>query len=407
MQITELTVKNVKGVKSISFTPTQVNRIGGDNGQGKSSLLDAIILTLKQKSLGKFTERIIREGESVATTEITFDDGNKVFSRWHDNGRRELTLSNKTEGNVSSPQKTIDNLIGELTFDPLRFHNQTKEEQVNTLLEMCGGSLSTLNSLKEQRRNEKREYDRLKKLVASMYNSQFDEELKPVDIGHLVEMSERATNIRNTRKEHEDKISRATDEISTLRKKILDLEADIDNSTKILENLHIDDTDYTEKLKTAQSHNNLCNEYSKYLELATSEKEQAEKVNNLEREIARVRAENRQKIAELNLLDGLDVDDETGSLTVNGIPIKQLSSAEQMMLAVKLAMQTNTNCKILILQNASLLDKKSLRQIMDICSESGWQLFIETVGVGDIVISEGKMLDEQSAEKYRKEYTEQ
>ncbi len=90
--------------------------------------------------------------------------------------------------------------------------------------------------------------------------------------------------------------------------------------------------------------------------------------------------------------------DENG-ITINKIPLKDCSAAEQRELTMGIyfntAPQGKDAIKIVFIEDGSLFDPESLEHIKKMCDQRGFQLIIEIVGTsqGDnqIIIEEGRI----------------
>ena len=82
MKIIKLQAENFKKIKAIEIKPTgNTVIISGANGQGKSSILDAIWAALAGRAAGKVNTKPIRNGERTAKVSLTID-GMEVTRTW-------------------------------------------------------------------------------------------------------------------------------------------------------------------------------------------------------------------------------------------------------------------------------------------------------------------------------------
>lgn len=133
MKVIRLQAQNVKRLKAVDITPeNNVVVISGKNGQGKTSVLDSIWFGLGGAEAVKDTPEPIREGEKSAF--VKMDLGDIAVTRvWTANDRSTLRVENKQGAVFKSPQTMLDNLLGSLSFDPLRFSRMKGQEQRSTL----------------------------------------------------------------------------------------------------------------------------------------------------------------------------------------------------------------------------------------------------------------------------------
>ncbi len=142
MRIVELLVENVKRISAVLIRPEgDVITIGGENGAGKTSVMDAIAYAIGGKSL--VPAEPIRRGEIRAEVHVDLGDitVNRVFSRTGSH----LTVKNAEGVPVTSPQTLLDNLAGKLTFDPLEFARMAPAKQAAVLKELVGLDFATLD----------------------------------------------------------------------------------------------------------------------------------------------------------------------------------------------------------------------------------------------------------------------
>lgn len=438
--ITEVNVQSVKGVKSISMSPKMSTIIGGDNGQGKSSFIDAILLTIKNREMGNAVEKIINEDADSALTEISLSNGLTILSEWKKDALgkidRTLKIFDKENKSISRPQEYLDSITNGFGFDPTKFFSLSKEEQYSAIINLTDLDVSALNFKQETLKMNRRDLNReIKRLEAVCAEYAFSDPLEKQDISALSDELKKAQehnlevdniavmieSIKNQMKAENMVIFNAENQIQMLMSQIKGLENQITNSKNKITLLNseldakialsgnkkrIDTSIIVERMNKVSEHNQNVLQYEKMQEnrkrIADLEKE----VEETEKEISDITQLKINAINSLGLVQGLSIDEEKRIVVVNNIPLKDLSSAEQMQLAVRLAMKTNPKVKVLLLQNASLLDKKSLKEVINMCNLEGWQVFIESVGVGDVIVKEGVLLDAGERIKYINEYLE-
>ena len=75
MKIIKLTASNVKRLRAVEITPDgTLQVVTGRNGQGKTSVLDAIWLALGGGSAARETVRPVRDGEDKASVTLDLGD---------------------------------------------------------------------------------------------------------------------------------------------------------------------------------------------------------------------------------------------------------------------------------------------------------------------------------------------
>ena len=84
--------------------------------------------------------------------------------------------------------------------------------------------------------------------------------------------------------------------------------------------------------------------------------------------------------------------DTAGGVTLNGIPLEQASSAEQLRLSVAIGLALNPKLKVLLIRDGSLLDDEALKQVAHMAEQNDAQVWIERVGkdaATSVVIEDG------------------
>ena len=141
MKIVKLQAENVKRLVAVEISPAgNVVEITGKNGQGKTSVLDAIWWALA--GAGTVQKEPIRKGQQQA--KIRLDLGEIVVTRNFKRGEDgEVSTSVTVEGDggarFPSPQRMLDSLLGALSFDPLEFARMDPKAQFDALRRFVPG----------------------------------------------------------------------------------------------------------------------------------------------------------------------------------------------------------------------------------------------------------------------------
>ena len=131
MKLTKLKIKNLFGIKEVSLDGTN-KEILGDNGTGKTSIIDAIRYALKNASNRDY---IVREGETEGEVIIETDTGLMINRK----SRKEKAdyKSVKSQGKeIQSPEAFLRDIFTELQLNPIEFINMPKNEQNRIILDM-------------------------------------------------------------------------------------------------------------------------------------------------------------------------------------------------------------------------------------------------------------------------------
>ena len=120
------------------------------------------------------------------------------------------------------------------------------------------------------------------------------------------------------------------------------------------------------------------------------------KAESLTQRMQDLKEQKRSAIESANLpVKGLEFGD--GELLMNGVPLEQLSAAEQLKLSMDIAMAENPKLRVILLKDASLLDVQSMEYIRHRAEAEGYQVWAERVaseGAVGFVIEDGELKQE-------------
>src|SRR5688572_11238296 len=168
MKIINLKAENIKKLVAVDITPTgSVVKITGRNGQGKTSVLDAVWWALG--GTDNIQAQPIRQGEKKARVEL--DLGDMIVTRTFTESGTSLTITNKEGLKFPSPQTTLDNLLGRLTFDPLEFMSMDPKKQLETLQQLTGVDLSDLDKKRQDLFDQRTTINRDAKSLKSRFDA--------------------------------------------------------------------------------------------------------------------------------------------------------------------------------------------------------------------------------------------
>jgi len=407
MKIHKLEVENVKRVRVVEITPEgNLVIIGGENGEGKTSVLDSIMYALAGK--GKLCELPLRKGEKKGRVQVELDE--LVVTRtFTDSGGGTLTVKGKDGRAYPSPQAMLDDLVGSLSFDPLEFMRQKPADQLNTLRELVGLDLSDLEAkdkkLREDRTIIGRDIKQLQGQLDGMahHADAPAEETKLSDL--LAEIERRkAHNESNAGKRKQ--IETVKDCLKNTQAKISELEAELANLRKVAANYRemleeqsaeisgLVDADVSEiQAKIAQSEqiNRKVRENLARKNVAARLADCQKEYDALTKAIDGVADEKAAKLSAIKFpIDGLGFGAD--GVTYNAVPLSQASAAEQLQVSVAMGLMMNKGLPVLLIRDGSLLDAKSLKLVAELAEIADAQVWMERVGDGQecqVIIEDG------------------
>jgi regulator of replication initiation timing len=428
MKIVSLRAENVKRLVAVEITPTgNVVEITGKNGNGKTSVLDAIWWAIC--GAGHIQGKPIRKGEGKALIELDLGElrVKRTFTS-KDGGdyTTALTVTNAEGLKFSKPQDVLDNLIDSLAFDPLDFARSKPVDQLAMLRRFVPSVDFELIELQN-----KTDYDRRAILnravrdyegaMAAVEVPQVDNEDMEVDVQALESQLLDAVMANGSIETRKVNRERAQDQIDAMARnmwakrteadkleeaaKALRAEADklalesVELKSRLDAAGPLPDRVDTAKLRAevdaARARNELLSrrtarvaERNRYQKLTDEAKAAADKHTAArdERIAARDKA-----IAEASIpVPGITFGD--GEVLMNGVPFNQASDAEQLRASVAIAMAGNPKLRVIRIRDGSLLDSASMAMLAEMADKSDMQVWIEQVTDGEnvgIVIEDG------------------
>src|SRR5690606_6683860 len=134
IRINKLEIENVKRVKAVKIEPSETGLtiIGGDNNQGKTSILDSIAWGLGGNKYRP--SQADREGSVTPPhLHIVLSNG-LVVERKGKNSDLKVIDPNGQKGG----QQLLDSFVEELAINLPKFMNATSKEKANILLQIIG-----------------------------------------------------------------------------------------------------------------------------------------------------------------------------------------------------------------------------------------------------------------------------
>lgn len=131
MKISKIKISNLFGIKEQSLDGKSIE-ITGSNGQGKTSILDAIRYALTNSSERDY---IVKKGESEGEILIETDTGLSI-------NRKKRTQSSdyksikQNEKEINSPESFLKEIFTPMQLNPVEFTQMSKQEQNRIILDL-------------------------------------------------------------------------------------------------------------------------------------------------------------------------------------------------------------------------------------------------------------------------------
>jgi len=400
LKIVQLTAENIKRLQAVTITPDgNMEIIGGDNAQGKTSLLDSIEMALNGgKSI---PPNPIRKGQKKARVVIDLGEL-KVERRFTNKGS---ILEVKSNGVIqSSPQRILDELIGKLTFDPLGFINMKPVDQLKTLKDLVGIDFDDLDAKRQTLYAERAEVNRDVKNLEGQLEGIPDETAPeaPIVVAALLAEIEQAEqhNQKSAEAQRQAEIIAAeivalNAELERLRERAIQIKADkarLDAECAAIEIPAPQDTsELKAQLQSAEAVNQKvrdAEERKRVEKLLTSKRSESTKLTLA---IEGVDNEKEIRLTKAKFpVEGLSLGED--GVLLNQLPLEQASSAEALKLSVAMGFALHPRLKVLLIRDGSLLDENSLKTVAEMAQEHDGQVWIERVSKGSecsVIIEDG------------------
>ena len=414
IKIAMLEVQNVKRVKAVRLncSKNSLTVIGGRNGQGKTSVLDAIAFALGGMKYQPSTLK--REGSAGnPAVKVKMDNG-LIVERKGKNA--DLKITDPAGG--KSGQQLLNDFVSQLAIDLPKFLHATDSEKAHILLENLGIEAD----LEKLAREEKRLYDerhavgkiadQKKKYAAEMpaHEGVPDE---PLSISKLIKDQQAILAQNGENKRLRDGLGKLIERQATIKEDVESLKASLRVAEAEL-------AEVTARITTGRKTVETLNDEST-VELETNIRD-TESINNkiranLDRAKAEMEAEamdkewaaladrieeiRKQRLALLSTvkmpLDGLHI--EEGKLTYNGKFWDCMSGADQLRVGTAIAQKINPKCGFVLIDKAEQFDTEQLAEFGKWLDAEGLQAICTRVSTGDecsIVIEDGFVQGEES-----------
>lgn len=395
MKIIELRAENVKRLKAVHITPDgTLQVVGGRNAQGKSSVLDAIWLALGGGKAGKATTLPIRDGEDHAS--VTLDLGELVITRTWTGSNTALKVTSAEGASFSSPQKMLDALVGQLTFDPLEFTRLSAKDQRDALIGLVDLPID-LDDLDRQRAGLFADRTAVGQEGKRIGDVKVDPDLpeSETSMSDALAVLREAEQKAGEAERQKVNLSEALESAERLRAELAEVESYIKAQKAVVESLGSapDPAPLAARLETLEEENQRIRANNTERARATEKEQLREKYAGLTQAIDSLDTAKRDALASAEFpVDGLGFD-ESG-VTYQGVPFSQASSAEQIRVSLAMAMAANPKLRVIRILDGSLLDDEAMTAIREQVAERDFQLWIERVGNADegaVIIEDGSI----------------
>ena len=418
VKITALEAENVKRIKAVALTPspTGLTLVGGNNNQGKTSVLDALAWALGGD---RFRPDAAQRDGAIAPAhlKVTLSNG-VVVERKGKNAS--LTVTDPT--GRRSGQQLLNAFVEPLALDLPRFMEASDKEKADILLRIIGiGAELHTRDLEIKGLYDKRTFTG--QLAAQ--KKHFAEELvsypeapdEPVSASDLIRQQQDilARNGENQRlraqyAELEQQVQQCVDELKRTRERIATLQQLADEldakHTKLFNQREtarktvsqLQDESTAELEASIRDIEETNRKVRANLEKSRAEDEAAQYASEYDRLTESIQQKRADRMALLNGADlplpGLSVED--GVLTYKGKHWRDISGSDQLRVAAAIVRRLNPDCGFVLLDKLEQMDMTTLQEFSAWLEAEGLQAIATRVSTGSecqIIIEDGMVKD--------------
>ena len=418
VKITALEAENVKRIKAVALTPspTGLTLVGGNNNQGKTSVLDALAWALGGD---RFRPDAAQRDGAIAPAhlKVTLSNG-VVVERKGKNAS--LTVTDPTGRH--SGQQLLNAFVEPLALDLPRFMDASDKEKADILLRIIGiGAELHTRDLEIKGLYDKRTFTgqlaAQKKHFAEEMISYPEAPDEPVSASELIRQQQDilARNGENQRlraqyAELEQQVQQCVDELKRTRERIATLQQLADEldakHTKLFNQQEtarktvsqLQDESTAELEASIRDIEETNRKVRANLEKSRAEDEAAQYASEYDRLTESIQQKRADRMALLNDADlplpGLSVED--GVLTYKGKHWRDMSGSDQLRVAAAIVRRLNPDCGFLLLDKLEQMDMTTLQEFSAWLEAEGPQAIATRVSTGSecqIIIEDGMVKD--------------
>jgi len=413
MKINKLEIENVKRIKAVKVEPKAngLTVIGGNNNQGKTSVLDSIAWALGGERYKP--SQATREGSMIPPTLHIVMNNGLVVERKGKNSALKVTDPNGQKAG----QQLLNEFVEQFALDLPKFMEASGSEKAKILLQIIGvGPQLTQLEQQEKEIYQERLYvgrtaDQKEKYAKEQpYYTDAPKDL--VSVSELIHQQQEilAKNGENQRKREqlhqlEQKYQRINEQMSALLAEQKQIENDLDIARKSVLDLHDESTEELEQ--------NISNieELNRKIR-ANLDKEKAEddakiyrdQYNSLTKDLEDTRDKKTELLNSAELpLPELSV--REGELIYRGQKWDNMSGSDRLKVSTAIVRKLNPNCGFVLLDKLEQMDMKSLQEFGEWLEAEGLQAIATRVSTGDecsIIIEDGYVAGQKVSEEPKK-----
>lgn len=417
VSIASLELENVKRVRAVELQPNEkgLTVLGGRNGQGKTSVLDAIAYALGGERMRP--DRVTRDGSATpAKMRVELSNG-IVCERKGKNSS--LTVTDTT--GMKGGQRLLDEFIGEFALNLPMFLNMSDREKADYLLKTLGiaDQLADADRKVAEANAERTEIGRRAKAARKMaedspfhggvpsetldVSALLDEQMSAHEVNQAIEFKRREVEAKRAESERmaaeverlareladaTERMAIASSRSETVTGELEGLEADLANMEPA------DEQAAAEAVREAEAVNEMVRQNTARAEMLADADRLDGEYRAAGARVAKAKEERLSLLDGADLpLDGLAV--EEGVLRFNGSAWGDMSGSEQLRVATAIVRKLKPECGFVLVDKLEQFDPQQLAEFGEWASGQGLQVIGTRVAVDDtctVVIEDGRVV---------------
>ena len=410
LKINKLEIENVKRIKAVKLEPKEngLTIIGGNNNQGKTSVLDSIAWALGGEKYKP--SQAEREGSVIPPTlHIVMNNGLIVERKGKNSALKVTDPSGQKAG-----QQLLNEFVEQLALDLPKFMESSGKEKAKTLLQIIGvgDQLDMLDREEKELYNERlyigRTADQKEKFAKEQpYYPDAPKEL--VSPSEMIRQQQEilAQNGENQRKrerlhELEQEYQKVNEQMEMLLRKQAEIESSLVISRKSTANLHDEST--TELEENIANIEEINRKVRANLDKDKAEDDAREYRNIYDSLTSKINEVRDQKV---KLLDSADLpfpelSVKDGELVYKGQQWDNMSGSDRLKVSTAIVRKLNPKCGFVLLDKLEQMDLDTLKEFGGWLEQEGLQAIATRVSTGgecSIVIEDGYVVGSEKVEE--------
>lgn len=417
LKINKLEIENVKRIKAVKLEPKEngLTIIGGNNNQGKTSVLDSIAWALGGEKYKP--SQAEREGSVIPPTlHIVMNNGLIVERKGKNSALKVTDPSGQKAG-----QQLLNEFVEQLALDLPKFMESSGKDKARTLLQIIGvgDQLDTLDKEEKELYNERlyigRTADQKEKFAKeqSYYPDAPKELISPSELirkqqeilarnGENQKKRDRASELNAERNRLANKVNSLKEELEMYQSQLIQVDHDMNIAYKTAEELQDESTAELEaSLANIEEINRKVRANLDKDKAEDDAREYRNQYNSLTQKIEQIRDQKVKLLDSADLpLPELSVKD--GELIYKGQQWDNMSGSDRLKVSTAIVRKLNPKCGFVLLDKLEQMDLDTLKEFGEWLEQEGLQAIATRVSTGgecSIVIEDGYVVGSEKVEE--------